>query len=95
MGVISSIYQFAGSSTKVVEVGARGFGSGFIQVEAERWGEKSMGVMVGVLGRKYGFESWWVRDVSICCQYAMLMIAMQIWRMKLTYRTESNVLPRP
>jgi hypothetical protein len=46
------MYQFAGNSTSVVEVGEAGAGSGFIQVEAERCGEKSMGVMVGVCGRK-------------------------------------------
>lgn len=52
MGVMSSMYQLAGSSARVLAVGEAGVGRGFIQVDAERWGEKSMGVMAGVLGRK-------------------------------------------
>ena len=36
----------------VEEVGGDGTGSGFIQVVAERWGLKSIGLMGGAVGRK-------------------------------------------
>jgi hypothetical protein len=41
------MYQLQGISTKVLDVGGEGLGSGFIQVLAERWCEKSMGLMGG------------------------------------------------
>jgi hypothetical protein len=44
---MSSMYQLQGNSTNVLAVGVDGVGRGFIQVEAGRWGEKSMGWMGG------------------------------------------------
>jgi hypothetical protein len=52
IGVISSIYQLQGISTRVSGVLAAGRGRGFIQVEAEFQGEKSMAVGSGILGMK-------------------------------------------
>lgn len=50
--VLSSIYQLAGNSTSVLLVGSSGLGSGFIQLIADTWGEKSMGWIAGVEGTK-------------------------------------------
>lgn len=52
MGVMSSMYQLQGNSTREVVVGALATGRGCIHVEAEREGEKSMGFMGGMEGRK-------------------------------------------
>ena len=49
---LSSIYQLQGNSTSVFSVGDVGAGSGFIQDVAETSGEKFIGVMGGVAGRK-------------------------------------------
>lgn len=51
--ILSSMYQFPGSSTRVFLCGGSGFGRGCIHVLAERCGEKSIAVMGGLyLGRK-------------------------------------------
>jgi len=49
---LSSIYQLHGNSTSVFSVGGAGAGSGFIHVVAETSGEKFIGVMGGLEGRK-------------------------------------------
>jgi hypothetical protein len=49
---LSSMYQLQGNSTRVFSVGGKGEGSGFIHVVAETSGEKFIGWMGGVEGRK-------------------------------------------
>jgi hypothetical protein len=49
---LSSMYQLHGNSTSVFSVWGKGEGSGFIHVVAETSGEKLMGWMGGVEGRK-------------------------------------------
>lgn len=50
--ILSSMYQLQGSSTRVFSVCGRGEGNGFIHVVAETPGEKLIGWMGGVEGRK-------------------------------------------
>jgi hypothetical protein len=57
MGVMSSIYQLHGISTRVWGVLAAGIGRGFIQVEADLEGEKSMALGSDIRGTKYNDES--------------------------------------
>lgn len=64
MGVMSSMYQLHGISTSVLAVRGAGGGSGCIQDEAGTDGEKSIGLGVVLERRKYGVESWCVKDVS-------------------------------
>jgi hypothetical protein len=52
MDGLSSIYQLHGNSTSVFSVGGAGSGSGFIHDFAETSGEKLIGLMGGVEGRK-------------------------------------------
>lgn len=54
---MSSIYQLHGISTKVWGVLAAGIGRGFIQVEADLEGEKSMALGSDIRGIKYNDES--------------------------------------
>jgi hypothetical protein len=63
------MYQLHGSSTSVFLVGGEATGRGFIQDVAETSGEKFICLMGGVEGRKYGSESWWVREVSCLHQF--------------------------
>lgn len=67
---MSSMYQLHGISTSVEGVGLAGSGSGCIHDAAAVWGLKSMGLMAGVEGRKYGAESWWLKEVSIRDEHA-------------------------
>jgi hypothetical protein len=46
------MYQLHGNSTSVFSVGGAGSGRGFIHVDAETLGEKLIGWMGGVEGRK-------------------------------------------
>jgi hypothetical protein len=59
---MSSMYQLHGISTSVEGVGLAG--------AAAVWGLKSMGLMAGGEGRKYGAESWWLKEVSIRDEHA-------------------------
>jgi len=45
--ILSSIYQLQGNSTSVFSVGGADSGRGFIHVEAETSGEKSIGLIGG------------------------------------------------
>ena len=61
---MSSMYQLQGISTSVLAVRGAGGGSGCIHDEAGTDGEKSIGWGVVLDSRKYGEESWWVKEVS-------------------------------